>query len=161
LVAAARKLWKRAITAGPSFSPDKLLGDDSARHGVACDAAQVAYARGLKRVQRLREELGIMTAATREVPAGGPKGEGQAPTPPDPKPSLGTRRKKKPMSRGDADLAMRKALETVPERGLAWTIREWAEHLGCSTSTVHRTETWEVCERAREKRKQERQERDE
>ena len=59
----------------------------------------------------------------------------------------------------EANQAMFAAVEADPDR-MKWTAREWARHVGCSTSTVVETEMWQQARRARERAKQERMQSD-
>ncbi len=55
----------------------------------------------------------------------------------------------------EANEAMMRAIETEPDR-LKWSARDWQRYIGCSTSTIHKTEMWRQGARARERKKLER-----
>jgi hypothetical protein len=72
--------------------------------------------------------------------------------------SKGKRPARKRVTRDEANDEMMKAIEIDPER-MKWSVREWATHVGCSTSTICHTQMWRQCKKAREKAKQERMQR--
>jgi hypothetical protein len=64
-------------------------------------------------------------------------------------------RSRKRITRAEANQSMMNAVEVNPDR-MKWSAREWALHVGCSTSTIAKTAMWKQGTKAREKAKLER-----